>query len=77
MARNYSLNLGEETVKGMTEKARAGIYPSGLSQRNLYDAFRSLTVAARLAAINRIRRFRAARVSKRMVDANELAATGS
>jgi site-specific DNA recombinase len=28
MARNYSLNLGEETVKGMTEKARTGIYPS-------------------------------------------------
>jgi site-specific DNA recombinase len=28
MARNYSLNLGEETVKGMTEKARAGLYPS-------------------------------------------------
>jgi hypothetical protein len=28
MARNYSLNLGEETVKGMTEKARCGIYPS-------------------------------------------------
>ncbi len=28
MARNYSLNLGEETKKGMTEKARAGIYPS-------------------------------------------------
>ena len=28
MARNYSLNLGEETVKGMTEKARAGMYPS-------------------------------------------------
>jgi site-specific DNA recombinase len=28
MARNYSQNLGEETVKGMTEKARAGIYPS-------------------------------------------------
>src|SRR5215471_10745923 len=28
MARNYSLNLAEETVKGMTEKARAGIYPS-------------------------------------------------
>ena len=28
MARNYSLNLGEETIKGMTEKARAGIYPS-------------------------------------------------
>src|SRR5713101_8598207 len=28
MARNYSLNLGEETVKGMTEKACAGIYPS-------------------------------------------------
>jgi site-specific DNA recombinase len=28
MARNYSQNLGEETLKGMTEKARAGIYPS-------------------------------------------------
>ena len=28
VARNYSLNLGEETVKGMTEKARAGIWPS-------------------------------------------------
>ncbi len=28
MARNYSLNLGEETIKGMTEKALAGIYPS-------------------------------------------------
>ena len=28
MARNYSQNLAEETVKGMTEKARAGIYPS-------------------------------------------------
>jgi site-specific DNA recombinase len=28
MARNYSQNLAEETVKGMTEKARAGLYPS-------------------------------------------------
>jgi DNA invertase Pin-like site-specific DNA recombinase len=28
MARNYVQNLGEETLKGMTEKARAGIYPS-------------------------------------------------
>lgn len=28
MARNYILNLGEETRKGMTEKARTGIYPS-------------------------------------------------
>jgi DNA invertase Pin-like site-specific DNA recombinase len=28
MARNYSLNLGEETIKGMIEKARTGIYPS-------------------------------------------------
>jgi DNA invertase Pin-like site-specific DNA recombinase len=28
MARNYSQNLGEETLKGMIEKARAGIYPS-------------------------------------------------
>src|ERR1019366_9004898 len=28
VARNYSQNLGEETVKGMREKARAGIYPS-------------------------------------------------
>jgi site-specific DNA recombinase len=28
MARNYSLNLGEETRKGLTEKARTGVYPS-------------------------------------------------
>lgn len=28
MARNYSQNLGEETIKGMTEKARTGMYPS-------------------------------------------------
>lgn len=28
MARNYSLNLAEETVKGMIEKARSGMYPS-------------------------------------------------
>jgi site-specific DNA recombinase len=28
MARNYILNLGEETRKGMLEKARSGIYPS-------------------------------------------------
>jgi site-specific DNA recombinase len=28
MARNYILNLGEETRKGMLEKARTGIYPS-------------------------------------------------
>ena len=28
MAKNYIDNLAEETVKGMTEKARAGIYPS-------------------------------------------------
>src|SRR5258708_2637367 len=39
---------------------------SGLSQRDRYDAFRSLTVAVRLAAINHIRRFGTARVSKRM-----------
>ena len=28
MARNHSLNLSEETTKGMLEKARSGIYPS-------------------------------------------------
>ena len=28
MARNHSLNLSEETQKGMLEKARSGIYPS-------------------------------------------------
>lgn len=28
MARNYSQNLGEETLKGMLQKAKAGIYPS-------------------------------------------------
>ena len=28
MAKHYIDNLFEETLKGMTEKARAGIYPS-------------------------------------------------
>jgi hypothetical protein len=28
VARNYSQNLGEETIKGMSEKARSGMYPS-------------------------------------------------
>jgi site-specific DNA recombinase len=28
MARNYSQNLGEETVKGMRQKAKSGLYPS-------------------------------------------------
>src|ERR1051326_1959527 len=28
VARNHSQNLAEETIKGMTEKARTGIYPS-------------------------------------------------
>ena len=28
LARNYVLNLGEETRKGMLEKARSGVYPS-------------------------------------------------
>jgi site-specific DNA recombinase len=32
MARNYSENLGEETVKGMTEKACAGSYPPESTQ---------------------------------------------
>ena len=27
VARNYSQNLGEETTKGMVEKARSGMYP--------------------------------------------------
>ena len=40
MARNYSQNLGEETIKGMTEKARAGIYPScaPIGYRNVVGA---------------------------------------
>jgi DNA invertase Pin-like site-specific DNA recombinase len=28
MARNYSQNLGEETLKGMRQKAKSGHYPS-------------------------------------------------
>jgi site-specific DNA recombinase len=28
MARNFSLNLGEETLKGMRQKAKTGLYPS-------------------------------------------------
>jgi len=39
VARNYSQNLGEETLKGMTEKARAGMYPScaPVGYRNAMD----------------------------------------
>jgi hypothetical protein len=37
MAKNYSKNLGEETRKGMLQKARAGLYPSfaPLGYRNI------------------------------------------
>jgi len=47
MARNYSLNLGEETIKGMTEKARAGIYPSyaPVGYRNVDGANGKRTIA--------------------------------
>ena len=40
MARNYSQNLGEETHKGMLQKARSGLYPSfaPLGYRNLEAA---------------------------------------
>src|ERR1700730_4627258 len=40
MAKNYVDNLSEETLKGMTEKARAGIYPSfaPVGYRNVDDA---------------------------------------
>ena len=40
MARNYSQNLGEETHKGMLQKARCGLYPSfaPLGYRNLEDS---------------------------------------
>jgi len=48
MARNYSLNLGEETIKGMTEKARAGIYPSyaPVGYRNVDGANGKRTIMA-------------------------------
>lgn len=40
MARNYSQNLGEETRKGMLQKARCGMYPScaPLGYRNVQDS---------------------------------------
>jgi site-specific DNA recombinase len=40
MARNYSQNLGEETRKGMLQKARCGLYPSyaPLGYRNVEDS---------------------------------------
>ncbi len=40
LARNYSNNLGEETSKGMLQKARQGIWPSNapLGYRNVQDA---------------------------------------
>jgi site-specific DNA recombinase len=48
MARNYILNLGEETRKGMTEKAPAGIYPSyaGPCYRNVNGADGKRTIAS-------------------------------
>ena len=48
MARNYILNLGEETRKGMTEKARAGIYPSyaPVGYRNVNGADGKRTIAS-------------------------------
>ena len=40
MARNYSQNLGEETTKGMLQKAKSGLYPScaPVGYRNTEDA---------------------------------------
>lgn len=40
MARHFILNLREETRKGMTEKARTGIYPSyaSVGYRNGQDS---------------------------------------
>jgi DNA invertase Pin-like site-specific DNA recombinase len=40
MARNYSQNLGEETLKGMRQKAKSGMYPSNApaGYRNTEDA---------------------------------------
>jgi len=48
MARNYSLNLGEETIKGMTEKACAGIYPSyaPVGYRNVNSTNGKRTIAS-------------------------------
>jgi DNA invertase Pin-like site-specific DNA recombinase len=48
MARNYIQNLGEETRKGMTEKARAGIYPSyaPIGYRNINGADGKRTIAS-------------------------------
>jgi len=47
MARNYILNLGEETRKGMTEKARGGAYPSyaPVGYRNVTGADGKRTIA--------------------------------
>jgi DNA invertase Pin-like site-specific DNA recombinase len=40
MARNYAQNLGEETLKGMLQKAKSGLYPSNapVGYRNTEDA---------------------------------------
>jgi site-specific DNA recombinase len=48
MARNYILNLGEETRNGMTEKARAGIYPSyaPIGYRNVNGADGKRTIVS-------------------------------
>jgi len=46
MARNYSQNLGEETRKGMLQKARCGLYPSfaPLGYRNVEDSTRTRVI---------------------------------
>ena len=43
MARNYSQNLGEETLKGMLQKAKSGLYPScaPIGYRTSKDPIRS------------------------------------
>jgi DNA invertase Pin-like site-specific DNA recombinase len=58
MARNYSQNLGEETRKGMLQKARSGLYPSfaPLGYRNIEgpDGKRIIVPDADAPAITRL-----------------------
>jgi site-specific DNA recombinase len=58
MARNYSQNLGEETLKGMLQKARNGLYPScaPAGYRNVEgpDSKRTIAPDADAATITRL-----------------------
>jgi site-specific DNA recombinase len=75
MARNYILNLGEETRKGMTEKARAGIYPSyaPVGYRNVNGTAGKRTIVSDpdAAPVIRTSRLRCERVRRSLIHVDD------